>query len=47
MTILTLDQLSHVTGGAGVRAPLSGDVNQDINTNWGGQQTNIGTQVIN
>ncbi len=43
---LTLSQLATVTGGS-VRAPLSGDVNQDINTNWGGSQTNIGTQNIN
>jgi hypothetical protein len=28
-------------GGADVRAPLSGDVDQQINTNWGG------TQIIN
>ncbi len=46
-TILTIEQLSTVTGGQSVRAPLSGDVNQDINTNWGGNQTNIGTQIIN
>ena len=38
-TISNLD-LSSVTGGAG-GAPLSGDVNQQINTNW------YGTQVIN
>ena len=44
---LTLAQLSTVTGGGSVRAPLSGDVKQDINTNWGGSQTNIGTQIIN
>ena len=37
--------LACVTGGAG-RAPLSGNVTQDINTNWGGTQTNIGTQII-
>jgi hypothetical protein len=45
--ILTLAQLATVTGGGSLRAPLSGDVKQDINTNWGGSQTNIGTQVIN
>lgn len=38
-TISNLD-LATVLGGAG-GAPLSGDVNQQINTNWGG------TQVIN
>lgn len=34
--------LDRACGGAGdVRAPLSGDVTQQINTNWGG------TQIIN
>lgn len=37
---LDLDLLATVTGGAG-GMPLSGDVTQQINTNWGG------TQVIN
>jgi hypothetical protein len=45
-TALTSADLSLVTGGAG-GAPLSGDVRQNIQTNWGGSQTNIGTQVIN
>jgi hypothetical protein len=35
-----------VTGGQ-TALPLSGNVTQDINTNWGGTQTNIGTQIIN
>ena len=39
-TINILD-LEVVTGGGSVRAPLSGDVTQQINTNWGG------TQIIN
>lgn len=43
---LSADELSSVTGGAG-GAPLSGDVEQTIQTNWGGSQTNIGTQIIN
>lgn len=37
---LTDDKLNTVTGGAG-GLPLSGDVTQQINTNWGG------TQIIN
>jgi hypothetical protein len=47
-TIQTIssDALVTVTGGAG-GAPLSGDVKQNINTNWGGSQTNINTQIIN
>jgi hypothetical protein len=44
-TILTLDQLATVTGGG--NAPLGGNVRQNVNTNWGGTQTNINTQVIN
>ena len=40
MKTITNEILSTVTGGAG-GAPLSGDVNQQINTNWGG------TQIIN
>lgn len=43
---LSTSELSTVTGGAG-GMPLSGDVRQNINTNWGGSQTNIGTQIIN
>ena len=41
MTIKTIsiEALAHVTGGG--NAPLGGDVNQQINTNWGG------TQIIN
>jgi hypothetical protein len=47
-TIQTLssDVLVSVTGGAG-GMPLSGDVRQNIQTNWGGSQTNIGTQIVN
>ncbi|HEU0033081.1 MAG TPA: hypothetical protein VFQ53_20755 [Kofleriaceae bacterium] len=37
---LPLDDLERVCGGAG-GMPLSGDVTQQINTNWGG------TQIIN
>jgi hypothetical protein len=37
--------LATVTGGAG-GLPFSGDNKQNINTNWGGSQTNIGTQII-
>ncbi len=44
-TILTLDELATVTGGAS--APFGGNVRQNINTNWGGTQTNIATQIIN
>lgn len=40
MKTITTSQLSTVTGGAG-GGPLSGDVSQQINTNWGG------TQIIN
>ncbi len=39
--IISSVDLVHVTGGAGGVGPLSGDVNQQINTNWGG------TQIIN
>ncbi len=52
MQLLTSDQLLAITGGAG-NAPLGGNVTQDINTNWGGTQTNIenqttiGTQIVN
>ncbi len=44
----TLDHhdLARATGGGGTM-PLSGDVRQNINTNWGGEQTNINTQIIN
>jgi hypothetical protein len=35
--LLSYEQLERVIGGAG-GAPLSGDVNQQINTNWGGTQ---------
>jgi hypothetical protein len=45
-TTISLEQLATVTGGRG-GGPLSGDNNQNIQTNWGGNQTNIGTQVIN
>jgi hypothetical protein len=37
LEVISLDNLANVTGGAG-GAPLSGDVNQQINTNWGGTQ---------
>ncbi|HWM87763.1 MAG TPA: hypothetical protein VNO33_18040 [Kofleriaceae bacterium] len=42
----SLDPLSHAdleraSGGGDVNAPLSGDVQQQINTNWGG------TQIVN
>ncbi len=43
---LSLSNLETVTGG-GAKLPLSGDVLQHINTNWGGTQTNIAQQVIN
>ena len=43
-TIDSTDLLA-VTGGGNM--PLGGDVKQNINTNWGGAQTNIGTQIIN
>ena len=46
MQTIDLSLLATVTGAGGV-APLSGDVKQHINTNWGGTQTNIGTQIIN
>lgn len=45
MKTLTILELSTVTGAG--QLPLSGDVRQNINTNWGGEQTNINTQVIN
>jgi hypothetical protein len=41
LTTLSPPELDRASGGADVRAPLGGDVNQQINTNWGG------TQVIN
>jgi hypothetical protein len=47
MKTITNKLLSTVTGGATVKGPLSGDNNQNIQTNWGGTQTNIGTQIIN
>jgi hypothetical protein len=31
-------QLADVVGGQAVNLPLSGDVSQNINTNWGGTQ---------
>jgi hypothetical protein len=37
MQTIELLDLEHVTGGGGI-APLSGDVNQQIITNWGGTQ---------
>ncbi len=37
MQTIQLRDLESVTGGGGV-APLSGDVNQQIITNWGGTQ---------
>jgi hypothetical protein len=37
MTTIDNQDLATVTGGAG-GAPLSGDVNQQIITNWGGTQ---------
>jgi hypothetical protein len=39
LEVISLDNLSRVTGGG--NGPLSGDVKQQINTNWGG------TQIIN
>jgi hypothetical protein len=45
MQTIDLSLLATVTGAGGF-APLSGDVKQQINTNWGGSQTNIGTQII-
>lgn len=36
-----------VTATGGGNAPLGGDVRQNINTNWGGEQTNINTQIVN
>jgi len=45
MMTISLDQLASVTGGG--NAPLGGNVHQNINTNWGGSQTNIATQIIN
>ena len=41
LTSLSPVDLEMASGGADNRAPLSGDVNQQINTNWGG------TQIIN
>lgn len=38
---LASGDLDRTCGGADVRAPLGGDVNQQINTNWGG------TQIVN
>ncbi|HTL36258.1 MAG TPA: hypothetical protein VL326_24165 [Kofleriaceae bacterium] len=46
MQTIDLALLATVTG-AGGASPFSGDVRQDINTNWGGSQTNIKTQIIN
>ncbi len=44
--VLSSRDLASVTGG-GAGLPLSGDVRQNINTNWGGSQTNINTQIVN
>jgi len=47
MKTIDLALLANVTGaGSGM---FSGDLHQrqDVNTNWGGNQTNIGTQIIN
>lgn len=41
LATLSSDDLLRATGGGDVRGPLSGDVRQQINTNWGG------TQIIN
>ena len=38
---LSFADLHRTSGGGDVRGPLSGDVTQQINTNWGG------TQIIN
>jgi len=40
-TTITLEQLAKVIGGADKGGMLNGDVNQRINTNWGG------TMIIN
>jgi hypothetical protein len=41
---ISLDELATVTGGAGT--PLSGDVSQQIITNWGGNQiVNVGPKL--
>jgi hypothetical protein len=45
MQTISLLDLARISGGG--NAPLGGDVRQDINTNWGGTQTNIGTQIVN
>jgi hypothetical protein len=42
---LTANDLERVAGGG--NAPLGGNVRQNINTNWGGTQTNINTQIVN
>jgi hypothetical protein len=42
---LSTRDLERATGGG--NAPLGGDVRQNINTNWGGNQTNINTQIVN
>jgi hypothetical protein len=47
MIEVSTEELARVSGGNQRNAPLSGDVNQDINTNWGGTQTNIDTQIVN
>jgi hypothetical protein len=44
MQTIDTEDLATVTGAGSL--PLSGDVKQSINTNWGGSQTNIGTQII-
>ena len=47
MQTIDLDLLATVTGAG--NGAFSGDLHQrqDVNTNWGGTQTNIGTQIIN
>ena len=44
--VLDNNQLERTLGGNG-NMPLGGNVRQNINTNWGGSQTNIGTQIVN
>jgi hypothetical protein len=45
LTVLSSSDLARTTGGG--NAPLGGNVRQNINTNWGGSQTNINTQIVN
>jgi hypothetical protein len=46
MQTIDLSLLATVSGGGS--GMFSGDLHQrqDVNTNWGGTQTNIGTQII-